>query len=345
MGRENASKRFLICIIFSAGTLMASVVSSEELSREQIMDREMNCISERMQTASTIDWQDVCYTNPSHQGPVDYFPEDEREAYEESETYSETKKYQTSLTNFEIGGEASVITYEEPGVMKEKGEMYGVFASLTHRISLNEHIDRIQDVFSDENKINMFRLEGKISGGEVNYQSQGTGAIKYIDDYMIEGRALAGYDVPIFIESRITPYLGIGYRYLNDNTGGRVSTTGHAGYEREANYVYLPIGFESNFPINEGWSWGATFEYDVFLGGKQKSHFFLIQSQTNKTRDMGLKVLLGLLRLMMELIYSSSRLFVIGILKILMCLRLYLVERLLVQGLNQKINPQNTALN
>jgi hypothetical protein len=249
-----------------------AMVFAQELSREEMMDREMACISERMKTQEALSWQDVCYTNSARQQPVDYFPEDELASYEESEIYVEGKRYQKSLTNFEIGGEVSAITYEEPNFMKEKGEMFGVFAALTHRISLNEHIYKIQDIFSDENKINMFRIEGKISGGEVDYESQGTGAIKGIDDYMIEGRALAGYDIPVFMDSRITPYLGVGYRYLNDGLGGHVSTTGALGYEREAHYVYLPIGFETNFPMSSGWSFGTTFEYDIFLGGRQKSH-------------------------------------------------------------------------
>lgn len=266
-------------IIFMAGIILAffstavpEAVFARDLSREEIMDREMACISERMKNDEALSWQDICYTDTAVETNTEYYPEVRVTAYDESEFEMEREPSKNSLTNFEIGGEASYITYEEPNFMKDKGEMFGIFAALTHRISQNSHIEKIEDIFSDDNIINMFRIEGKFSWGEMDYDSQGTGSMEDVEDYMIEGRFLAGYDIPVLRESRITPYLGVGYRYLNDDSGGRVTTTGHYGYEREAHYVYLPIGFETNFPMSNGWSWGTTLEYDAFLGGKQDSH-------------------------------------------------------------------------
>jgi len=179
---------------------------------------------------------------------------------------------ENSLTKFEIGSENSYIRYAEPNFMKEKGYMYGVFSEITYRTSENKHIESIKDIFSDENKVNMFRVDGKFSLGTVDYESEGTGTIDDIIDYMLEFRGVAGYDIPVFQASRITPYMGFGFRYLNDDSGGETTTTGHFGYEREANYFYLPIGLETHTPFNDGWALDMTFEYDVFLGGKQKSH-------------------------------------------------------------------------
>ncbi len=176
------------------------------------------------------------------------------------------------LTTFEMGTEVSHIRYAEPSFMKDKGYMYGIFSSATYRTSENNHIRSIKDIFTDENKINMFKIDGKFSWGTVDYESEGTGTIDNITDYMLELRGVTGYDISVFQSSRITPYVGFGFRYLNDDSGGETSTTGQFGYEREANYFYLPIGLETRTPFNGGWALDMIFEYDVFLGGKQKSH-------------------------------------------------------------------------
>jgi len=44
------------------------------------------------------------------------------------------------------------------------------------------------------------------------------------------------------------------------------------GYERESNYLYLPVGIEIITGLKNNWCWGAAIEYDYFLSGKQKSH-------------------------------------------------------------------------
>lgn len=176
------------------------------------------------------------------------------------------------LTQVELGTELSYIRYAEPNLMKQKGYMYGMYSSATYRNSTNEDIKSISDIFSDDNKVNMFKLDAKISWGTVDYESEGTGTIDDIEDYMFEGRGVAGYDIPIFKSSRITPFIGFGFRYLNDDSGGRTSSTGHFGYKREARYTYMPFGIETHTPFNNGWNLDMVFEYDLFLGGKQKSY-------------------------------------------------------------------------
>jgi len=78
-----------------------------------------------------------------------------------------------------------------------------------------------------------------------------------IDDYILEFRGLAGYDFPVSKASFLTPYAGIGYRYLNDDSSGKVASTGALGYERESNYIYSPIGVKFIADLKKGWSMGA----------------------------------------------------------------------------------------
>ena len=151
----------------------------------------------------------------------------------------------------ELGTEISYITYDEPGVMEEEGVMWGILGSYTYRDNW------------------MLKAEGRFSYGQVDYENSGT--MDNIDDYMLEFRGLGGYDFPILTATILTPYIGFGYRYLNDDMTGTTST-GALGYERESNYFYSPIGIETITELDKGWSIGLTLEYDYFWKGIQKSH-------------------------------------------------------------------------
>ena len=154
---------------------------------------------------------------------------------------------------WEIRPELSYIKYEEPEIMEEDGFMYGIGAAYTYH-----------------NKV-MARLDGRYSYGKVDYQNSGT--LNNIEDYMVELRMIVGYDFPLPSGlSYVTTYFGFGYRYLNDDSSGMVSSTGARGYERESNYYYSPIGVTTYTSLGNGWSYGVTVEYDIFWKGKQKSH-------------------------------------------------------------------------
>ena len=154
---------------------------------------------------------------------------------------------------FELGSEISYITYKEPGTMKEKGMMYGLVGSYTYH-----------------NKL-MLKAEGRGSWGKVDYKGALSDGTPYtmdgIRDYMLEFRGLVGYDFPVGKASTFTPYIGIGYRNLNDD-----SSFDPAGYERESNYIYSPIGIDFITNLGNSWSMGVIGEYDYFWWGKQKSH-------------------------------------------------------------------------
>ena len=151
----------------------------------------------------------------------------------------------------DLGTEISYIKYKEPGVMEEKGMMYGIVGSYTYRPKF------------------MLKAEGRFAYGQVDYKNSGT--LDSLDDYILEFRGLGGYDFSVFTASTLTPYIGIGYRYLNDDMKGTTST-GALGYGRESNYIYSPIGVEIITPLKNDWSIGATVEYDIFWWRFQKSH-------------------------------------------------------------------------
>lgn len=153
----------------------------------------------------------------------------------------------------EVGPEIFYFAYKEPDLdVKEEGALYGLLASYTYH-----------------NKV-MLKIEGRGSFGWVDYSN--SGKIDDILDYTLEIRGTGGYDFAILKPIILTPYIGIGYRYLNDDASGKISTTGAIGYERESNYLYSPIGLTFIFPLGRNWFVEGTGEYDYFWWGEQKTH-------------------------------------------------------------------------
>ena len=90
--------------------------------------------------------------------------------------------------------------------------------------------------------------------------------IENIDDYVIETRLLFGIE-ELDEDWLASLYSGIGYRYLNDDP-----SFDPYGYERESNYLYVPLGYQLDGSFRNGWSWGTKFEMDILVWGKQYSH-------------------------------------------------------------------------
>jgi len=164
------------------------------------------------------------------------------------------KNLSNTRDTWEIGPEISYIQYKESGV-KDKGTMYGIGGSYAYHNYI------------------MLKAEGKFAYGQLDYDGSKWGSNKLvtvngIPNYMLEFRGLLGYDFAANTIA-ITPFLGFGYRWLNDN----MQEKSPGGYKRESNYLYLPIGLEVVANLGNGWSLGTTGEYDFFLRGEQKSFF------------------------------------------------------------------------
>lgn len=186
---------------------------------------------------------------------------------------------------FSLGAEFSYFNYEEPDLMEENGPLFGAYAEYVLRTPENDKVGSWKEFLSSYPNNSVFGLDLRFLGGQVDYDSRDTGSIDNINDYLFEVRGTAGYDFPVFDQTVWTPYVGIGYRYLNDDSGGKTSTTGAAGYERESNYVYVPLGVRTNTPLSELWQLGFNVEYDIFVDGTQKSHLEDVSSLLNTVEN------------------------------------------------------------
>ena len=159
------------------------------------------------------------------------------------------------VLSYEIGSEVYYFNYEEKDVMTETGPMYGLTGELKWKFAQNYSL----------------RVQGRGALGQVDYDSTSTGSVDNISDYTFEVRALGGYQMTINNTLNLEPYFGFGCRFLRDQLGGKTSTTGAAGYDRQSQYFYIPTGINIEKSLSSDWDVKLNAEFDVFLKGRQKS--------------------------------------------------------------------------
>ncbi len=153
---------------------------------------------------------------------------------------------------WELAPEISVFQYEEPGLMKNDGILYGVAGAYTRY-----HDNRL------------FRVEGEFALGTVDYEGSLADGTPYTmednRDYLLNVRLFWG-------RQRETKdwdhrfYAGLGYRGLNDD-----STQDPAGYDRQSAYFYVPLGLKTYHDLADHWQIGLGAELDLLLLGLQFS--------------------------------------------------------------------------
>ncbi len=168
---------------------------------------------------------------------------------------------------FELSPEVSYITYKEPSLnVKENGAFIGIHGAYYAR-----------PYFSKSWAINVVKADAHANYGLVKYKSD-DGTATNINDYLLEPRVWFGHDLQLASESKITPYWGIGYRFLYDT----FSKAGEGGYDRRSQYFYSPLGFEFLTKASDDWNIGLNAEYDIFIRGWQTS--YLSQANTGVPR-------------------------------------------------------------
>ena len=169
-----------------------------------------------------------------------------------SSSHAESQTLQTRTGN-EIGLSLGSYRYQEPGIMSLKGAKIGLDMRVTRELAGGPFL----------------RGDFRYAFGAVDYASNGTGSASGNQDWYIEGRVLIGKDL-LFSRSVYALYTGLGYRYLFNDARG-ITSTGAAGYRRESNYFYLPVGFDHRLSLNDQARLVSTLEYDHLLAGTQIS--------------------------------------------------------------------------
>lgn len=298
---------YFLAVIF----ILSSVQSLCADQREDLINREMDCVSLSMTQTDNLGWDNVCYTNPSGNYEYSYYnPEINQTVskHNDSSGYSQFAKNDQDgsfledlseffnnesdvydpdalKTTYEIGTEVYHFHYEEPELMKQNGFMYGVNGRVKVDFAKNDHIKSWSDVLKRVPNFTTFTFDGRFAKGEVDYESVSTGSAKGEKNYMFESRMTIGSTLPVQTDLNVTPYIGFGYRYLNNDSAGIQTTTGAYGYERESRYYYMPVGIESKKQLSEDWSYRLLLEYDFFFDGDQISHLDDVSTVYSSVRN------------------------------------------------------------
>jgi len=156
---------------------------------------------------------------------------------------------------WEVGGQVSKYHYEEPDFMNLKGNQFGAVGAYT---------------FTSPNRV-YSRIDGRVAYGSLKYE--GSGTRDNIPNWIAEARAVIGRDFLVSDNVALSPYIGLGYRYLYNDLRGYavVGNTTYVGYRRYSHYVYAPVGVTLRMRTGDQWVIAPTLEYDAFLGGRQQS--------------------------------------------------------------------------
>ena len=160
-----------------------------------------------------------------------------------------------TIPGIDFGLQGSHYEYNEPGVgVTNSGAKFGIVSSATA-------------VFGDQ-FMYFGTIEARYAFGQVDYN--GSGDKKNNDDSLWEIRGLLGRDFTWNETYDLSPYIGFGYRHLDDDLRGRTSTNA-AGYRRESQYFYAPIGVNPRIRLDANSRLSANIEYDQFIHGEQTS--------------------------------------------------------------------------
>ncbi|HHV01240.1 MAG TPA: hypothetical protein GXX68_03510 [Defluviitoga tunisiensis] len=152
--------------------------------------------------------------------------------------------------------------------MKEYGLMKGV--SLSYHYNSNF----------------LFKVEGKFAYGNISYDGSTSDGhpvkLNNVFDYTFEIRELIGKQFSLNSEIFISPFLGLGYRNLNDELG----KASYLGYKRESNYLYLPIIIQTSINLKKDIIMYNEFEYDLFFLGIQNSYLSDVNPVYSNVRNI-----------------------------------------------------------
>lgn len=160
----------------------------------------------------------------------------------------------SSKKGHSLGFTFSYYSYKEPNLMALKGFLAGVDYTATVPFS----------------KGFFFKGDVRFATGRHKYSSQRTGTHNNNPTYYIEMRPLAGKDFILSTQS-ISPFIGLGYRFLHHDGYGTRSSTGHFGYHRTNTMIYIPVGLTHRVALNESSKIQTTIEYNHMVYGRQYS--------------------------------------------------------------------------
>jgi hypothetical protein len=161
---------------------------------------------------------------------------------------------------FELGGEVLDYSYRERFegnlVARDDGTFGGVSAGYVETIGGGSFL----------------RARLSVDLGSVDYSSD-DGRIDNVSQSIGQLELHFGHDFELGGGATLTPFIGIGSRVLEDESGGEETQSGALGYDREISYAYVPIGIAAGLSLGGATELKLSAQYNWVVGGEAKSRF------------------------------------------------------------------------
>jgi hypothetical protein len=157
--------------------------------------------------------------------------------------------------------DVSYYDYEEPNIMNDTSDPAFISLGIRDWEPKNTTDSEYDFLYTTE-----------VTRGWVSYSSNGTGSMGDLDYYKFRSEAYLA-----FKQKDFTPIIGLGYRWLYDDSGGMVTSTGHSGYDRQSQYIYIPMG--AILKPDDKWRIKGQFNY--LLRGIQNSYLSDVAGYTD----------------------------------------------------------------
>lgn len=107
--------------------------------------------------------------------------------------------------------------------------------------------------------------------GEIDYRSDDGERLENIDQSVGQLDLRLVHDVRLSPRAVLSPFVGIGHRLLEDESGGATTAAGAAGYDREISYTYVPVGTTLSFGTSARSTVSFSAEYDFIVSSRFKT--------------------------------------------------------------------------
>ena len=193
---------------------------------------------------------------------------------------------QTDIKGLDLSVKGGYFQYKEPdaritysGIVSG---LYGAYKKDFSSCSVKIRSELMSGNVDYDGQLNIHQTESsevQTSATESTPISYGA-SLWYSDSSLLIGKS--------FTKKRylITPYTGLGYRYLSNSDNPDVA----GDYKREVTYIYLPLVLEFQKGISETRAWGIVGELDILLRGSAEAN---LSDASEKYNDLQFNQSLG----------------------------------------------------
>lgn len=109
--------------------------------------------------------------------------------------------------------------------------------------------------------------------------------------FIFETRGIFGRDVDVYNCISISPYIGLGYTYFNNDAGKKLTL--NPWHFAKATHLYVPIGFDLKVGFENCFSLISNLEFDWLMRGTIRTDTFLCKTETTSSDGYGVRFSIG----------------------------------------------------